>query len=77
MKLIWNRKRNTTELFNLSRDPLERHDVTDMFPDRVESLKKAIRDRIRGTSGKHSEPEDMNVSEGLEERLRALGYIGE
>jgi arylsulfatase A-like enzyme len=77
-KLIWDsRKPDEPELYNLTHDPAEQHNISEKYPDITASLQQIVQrhiQRVSGTSPSESilEPE---LDESVLRRLRGLGYI--
>jgi arylsulfatase A-like enzyme len=75
-KYIYDGKTNNTHLYNLQNDPDETIDVTDDHPEVINEFEKLLNERfesIERTSEGVSIP-DIDDSEGVKERLEALGY---
>jgi len=76
-KLI-RRADGTPELFNLTHDPYEGHDLRDTDPERVKRMSEDLDLAYKGMLS-HMEGKDLSVELSPEERrrLEALGYVGD
>ncbi|SHG37608.1 sulfatase family protein [Halobaculum gomorrense] len=75
-KYLYDGKTDEQSLFDLAEDPGETDDVADQHPGTIERFRKRLNDRfekIEETSEDVEVP-DVDDDEGVEERLRALGY---
>lgn len=75
-KYLYDGKTDEQYLYNLANDPDEMNDVSDQHPDTIERFRERLNDRfarIKQTSEDVEVP-DIDDDEGVEERLRALGY---
>lgn len=81
-KLVWQTPKGSSaerageavELFDLSRDPLERLDVSHQHPEAVVEQMKRMQRLVKGGSTlDEGAPDDLPLD--LRERLRSLGYI--
>ena len=64
------------ELFDLARDPGERHDLSRSDPRRVQQMHAALRAAVRAMAPEGDRVRARPVSAEQEARLRALGYVG-
>jgi arylsulfatase A-like enzyme len=71
-KLIYNRISRTTELYDLTRDPLEQRDISQHAPQRLERLMQPLRAYL---VDEQSAPDRPPLSDEEIETLRALGYL--
>jgi hypothetical protein len=72
-KLIVGPGEGDRELFDLSRDPEERNDLSAQEPARVEALDRKIHDWL--AAHRRGDVLRDSVSQEDLERLRALGYV--
>jgi arylsulfatase A-like enzyme len=72
-KYIVGEREQSEELFDLARDPLERHNVGGEFPEEAAALGRRL-DEWRRTH-ERSGVVTRGISEEDRERLRALGYV--
>jgi len=75
-KLIRDHRRASTQLFNLVDDPGETRDVSLEAPGRVALLDERLDQLLASMSGQPVTP-TREMSPELEEKLEALGYLGE
>ena len=69
-KLIWDRIKNTFELYRLDQDPRERKNLVAKYPDLVSELSLELRKTARDL------PTEMEVvDQAVKDRLTALGYL--
>jgi len=64
------------EVFDLVKDPGERHDLADSRPDLVARLLPELEQAIARSRERALDPEEAQIDEELIERLRSLGYVG-
>src|SRR6185295_1902520 len=64
------------ELYDLLNDPAERTNLADSSPQRAAALERALREMTAATSGSSKPQAPQQVDPDVEERLRALGYVG-
>ena len=75
-KLIVHEDDGLRQLFDLDADPLERNDVLAQHPEVADRLLALYESRTAPIPGVTPEGTTGAVDEGLEEELRALGYMG-
>jgi arylsulfatase A-like enzyme len=75
-KLIINRKLGTRELYDLSADPSETQNLTELLPDLTQEFAVLLDDFERRYPDPEQESE-FAIDEATRERLRALGYTGQ
>jgi arylsulfatase A-like enzyme len=75
-KYLHDGKRHEQYLYDLSNDPEERNDVADQCPETVEQFRKRLNDRFDRIEATSEDVKFTGIKddEGVEERLRALGY---
>jgi arylsulfatase A-like enzyme len=61
-------------LFDLARDPGEQHDIAAAEPERVTEMERTLRAQL-GSAPSATPTNEVQLDEGLKERLRALGYV--
>ena len=76
-KLIVDAKEDRRELYNLAEDTGELHDVAGQEPGHVERLASLLLELSEDPTGTPLEDSTGEVDREAEERLRALGYLGE
>jgi tetratricopeptide (TPR) repeat protein len=64
------------ELYDLQNDPGERTNLAASNPQRAAALEGALREFTKATSGSSPPQAPQQVDPDVEERLRALGYVG-
>jgi arylsulfatase A-like enzyme/tetratricopeptide (TPR) repeat protein len=64
------------EFYDLNRDPGEKTDVQNLYPDRALAMKKDLDRLMRETGQGAPTPQAANLDKETIERLAALGYIG-
>jgi choline-sulfatase len=64
------------ELYDTQTDPGETHDLAASNPARADALERALHDFVARTSARRTAPAPRPVDPDVEERLRALGYVG-
>jgi arylsulfatase A-like enzyme/Tfp pilus assembly protein PilF len=64
------------ELYDLQNDPVEQTNLAPSNPQRVAALERAMREMTAATSGASKPQTPQQVDPDVEERLRALGYVG-
>ena len=75
-KLIRDHRRASAQLFDLANDPGETRDVSLEAPGRVALLDERLDQLLASMSGQPVTP-TREMSPELEEKLEALGYLGE
>ncbi len=64
-----------TELYQLARDPAERHNMADSRPQQVERLQQVLQAGAqRAAAAPEVQPEQVEVDDSTAEQLRSLGY---
>lgn len=74
-KLIHTPASGRLELFDLSADPLEQHDLSAEQPDRAQLLRRKLDDWIAATTATRGERNESDPEAA--ERLRQIGYMGD
>ena len=74
-RLITDTTRQSSKLFDRSKDPREQHDVAGQHPDVVKELQSLIASRIAESRQLVAAPGRPADIEDLREELRALGYL--
>jgi hypothetical protein len=64
----------TVQLFDLTKDPQEKKDISIQSPDLVSRLEKEL-DAWRTSSGGTVDPPSPTLSDDTRDALRALGYL--
>ena len=64
------------ELYDLEADPGETHDLAASNPARADALERALREQLSGMSAQPPSASPRPVDSDVEQRLRALGYVG-
>ncbi len=64
------------ELYDLQNDPAEQKNLAGENPQRADALERALRDMTATTAGAAKPRAPQEVDPEVEERLRALGYVG-
>jgi choline-sulfatase len=64
------------ELYDTETDPGETHNIAALYASRADRLERALRDFLDRTSAKRPAAAPRPVDPAVEERLRALGYVG-
>jgi choline-sulfatase len=64
------------ELYDLHRDPGERHNLASEQPGTADALDRALSDLLERTAGAAAARGPERIEPEVEERLRALGYVG-
>ena len=64
------------ELYDTQTDPGETHDLAASNPTRADALERALHDFVARSSARRTAPAPRPVDPDVEERLRALGYVG-
>src|SRR5205814_68090 len=64
------------ELYDTSTDPAEAHDLAAENPRRADALERALQDIEARTAAGAVSQRPQEVDADVEERLRALGYVG-
>jgi hypothetical protein len=75
-KLIRDHRRASTQLFDLAHDPGETRDVSLEVPGRLAVLDGRL-NQLLGSMSKQPATPTSEMSPELEDKLRALGYLGE
>jgi arylsulfatase A-like enzyme len=77
-KLIESQVDQQHELYDLARDPSERHNVAREHPEIVSELRRSLSDFVetRAFVGQELQHEELALDRSVEERLKALGYLG-
>jgi arylsulfatase A-like enzyme len=76
-KLIRDEPTRRLELYDLERDPAERHDLAPARPQLAARLAAQLDDRLRRVRRQRLEPAPREVPQEQIELLRGLGYVGE
>jgi arylsulfatase A-like enzyme len=75
-KLIESKVPPFTDLYDLSADPGEQHDVAAQFPDKVKELGALLADYVADKGAKPSAaPPPAAIDNATRQRLKALGYL--
>ena len=67
-------------LYDLEHDPGQQHDVAAEHPDVVRELSRALREAVRRAevaAEDYERSEELDLSPGVLEDLRRLGYVGD
>ncbi len=64
------------ELYDLEDDPGEQHDLTSEMPELAATLETRLREIVSGEAADAESAEPEVLDPDLQERLRALGYVG-
>lgn len=64
------------ELYDTQTDPGQTHNLAASNPTRADALERALHDLVARTSANRTAPAPRPVEPDVEERLRALGYVG-
>jgi arylsulfatase A-like enzyme len=75
-KYLYDGKEGEQYLYDLSNDPEEAENVADKNPETVDRFRERLNDRFEriNTTSEGVDLPDLDDDEGVEERLRALGY---
>lgn len=73
-KCLWHIEERKIELYNLSSDPAETEDVSEDNPDVVNWLRDEMEDYREAARSTDTETPEVEESEDVKKRLRALGY---
>lgn len=74
-KFITNLLDDSFELYDLTKDPNERKDISDMFPSLVDKFETDLQNLFSSANIPGHEPITAKDREMVKERLRALGYL--
>jgi arylsulfatase A-like enzyme/Tfp pilus assembly protein PilF len=64
------------ELYDLSKDPREEHNIAASDPTRADAFERGLRALVASTTRSDAVSKPQAVTPDVEQRLRALGYVG-
>jgi arylsulfatase A-like enzyme len=74
-KLLWDRKADTVELYHLTEDPGEKHDVSAESPEIVEQFRALLEDHVAEARATDTDLPEVEESDEVKRRLEDLGYV--
>ncbi|SDE80932.1 sulfatase [Halorientalis regularis] len=74
-KLLWDREADTVELYHLTEDPGEEHDVSAESPEIVEQFRALLEDHAAEARATDTDLPEVEESDEVKQRLEDLGYV--
>jgi arylsulfatase A-like enzyme len=75
-KLLWDRKTDDVELYDLSADPGETEDLSETEPEVVERFVGVLEEHVAKARATDTDLPEVEESEEVKQRLEDLGYVG-